>query len=112
MTTSGTVTDAAPKDTSENVKSVTIQKPDTATLVLKKNAAYQLKTKVEVSGMLSKKVVYKSSNPKVVKVSSKGRLTARKDGTAKITTASAAKPSKKAVLTVPKGRNACNKDET
>ena len=85
------------------LQKITIQKPDTKTLVLKKNAAYQLKTKVKVSGKASKKVKYKSSNKKVVKVSSKGKLTAKKNGTAKITVSSAAKPSIKAVLTVKVG---------
>lgn len=91
---------AAPKG---KIQKVTIQKPDTKNLVLRKNATYQLKVKVKVSGKVSKKVTYKSSNKKVVKVSSKGKLTAKKNGTAKITVSSAAKPSKKAVLTVKVG---------
>jgi len=100
---SGTSANAAAKKASAKVESVAIQKPDTTTLVLKKNAAYQLKTKVAVSGGTSVKVVYKSSNPKVVRVSAKGRLTAKKNGTAKITVTSAANPSKKAELAVKVG---------
>lgn len=103
VTVSGMPADVAAKETSAKVKSVAIQKPDTKTLVLKKNATYQLKTKVDVSGNISKKVDYKSSNPKVIKVSSKGRLTAQKNGTAKITAVSKADASKKAALTVKVG---------
>ena len=46
--TSGTPAGAAQKGAAAKVQSVSIQKPDTATLVLKKNAKYQLKVKVTV----------------------------------------------------------------
>ncbi|HBA69475.1 MAG TPA: hypothetical protein DCZ40_08985 [Lachnospiraceae bacterium] len=101
--TSGVPASAAQKGAAAKVQGVSIQKPDTATLVLKKNAKFQLKTKVTVKGKISKKVTYKSSNSKVVTVNKKGKLTAKKKGTAKITVASQANRSKKAVLTVKVG---------
>ena len=103
VTASGTPAAAAPKKDMAQVKSVKIQKPGTAILVLKKDASYQVKTKVKGTGSISKKVVYKSSDPKVVKVSSGGKITAKKEGTAKIIAASEAEPSKNAVLTVKVG---------
>ncbi len=101
--TSGTPAGAAQKGAAAKVQSVSIQKPDTGTLVLKKNAKYQLKVKVTVKGKASKKVVYKSSNSKVAAVSKKGKVTAKKKGTAKVTVTSTANRSKKAVLTVKVG---------
>lgn len=101
--TSGVPASAAQKGATAKVQGVSIQKPDTATLVLKKNAKFQLKTKVTVKGKISKKVTYKSSNSNVVTVNKKGKLTAKKKGTAKITVASQANRSKKAVLTVKVG---------
>ena len=101
--TSGVPASAAQKGAAAKVQGVSIQKPDTATLVLKKNAKFQLKTKVTVKGKISKKVTYKSSNSNVVTVNKKGKLTAKKKGTAKITVASQANRSKKAVLTVKVG---------
>lgn len=94
---------AASKKTGKKVVSVTITKPDTSVLVLKKKKKYKLTTKVKTTGKISKKVTYKSSNKKVVKVSSKGQLTAVKNGTAKITVKSKADKKKKDVLTVKVG---------
>lgn len=94
---------AASKKTGKKVVSVTITKPDTNVLVLKKKKKYKLTTKVGTIGKISKKVTYKSSNKKVVKVSSKGQLTAVKNGTAKITVKSKANKKKKDVLTVKVG---------
>ena len=101
--TPGIPAGAAKKGAVAKVQSVSIEKPDTKTLVLKKNEKFQLKTKVLAKGGISKKVTFKSSDRKVVTVSKKGRLAAKKKGTAKITVASMAKPSKKAVLTVKVG---------
>ena len=94
---------SAAKKSTAKVRSVSIQKPDTKTLVLKKGKTYKLKTKVKVKGKTSKKVTYKSSKSKVVSVNSKGKLKAKKKGTAKITVASVANPSKKVKLTVKVG---------
>lgn len=57
---------------------------NTSSLVLLKGGNYTLKSKIEplTSG---EKVTYKSSNKKVATVSSKGVITAKKKGTAKIT---------------------------
>ena len=101
--TPGIPAGAAQKGAAAKVKSISIQKPDSAILVLKKNAKYQLKSKVTARGNISKKVEYRSSNSKVVKVSPEGKLTAKKKGTAKITVVSKANHSKKAVLTVKVG---------
>ncbi len=84
----------------KTVKSVQITKPDTTTLVLKKNKTYQLKTKVTVSGKASKKVTYSSSNKKVVSVSKNGKLKALKKGTVKITVKSKSNKKKKDTLKV------------
>jgi len=86
-----------------NVQSVTITKPDTTTLVLKKKKGYKLKIKVKTTGQISKKVSFKSSNAKVIRVNSKGKLTALKNGTAKITVRSKADSKKKDTLTVKVG---------
>ena len=103
MGTPGVPAGAAKKGAAAKVRSVSIQKPDTETLVLKKDEKYQLKTKVVAKGNISKKVTFKSSNSKVVSVSKKGKLAAKKKGTAKITVTTVAKPVKKAVLTVKVG---------
>ena len=85
------------------VKSVSISNVDSKTLVLKKGEKFKLKTKVKVTGGASKKVSYKSSRSKIVSVSSKGILKAKKSGTAKITVKSRANSKKKTVLTVKVG---------
>lgn len=72
-----------------------------------KNVTIQLRTKVTVKGknVTSKTktynaVNYKSSAPSVVAVSSTGKLTAKKNGTATITVSSAANSKKKATVKV------------
>lgn len=71
------------------------------------NVTIQLKTKVTVMGKgISSKtkkynaVSYKSSNVKVVSISSTGKITAKKNGTAKITITSAANTKKKASINI------------
>lgn len=51
---------------------------------LKKGKTYQLKTTVSPSGLYTK-ATYKTSNPSIAKVSSSGKITAKKKGKAKIT---------------------------
>lgn len=85
------------------VTSVTITNVDSPVLVLKKKGTYKLKVKVKTTGGASKKVSFSSSKPKVVSVSSKGKLKAKKKGTAKITVKSKFNKKKKAVLTVKVG---------
>lgn len=93
---------AATKKRAE-VLSVTIMKPSTSTLVLKKGKTYNLKTSVKVSGKITKSVVYGSSNRNVVGVTSSGKIIARRNGTAKVTVWSAGNWKKKAVITVKVG---------
>lgn len=91
---------ASNKSKKATVKSVTITKPDTKTLVLKKGKSYKLKTKVEVTGKASKKLQYTSSNKKVAKIDSKGKIKALKNGKSTITVKSVANKKKKATLKV------------
>ncbi|MBE5942968.1 MAG: glycosyl hydrolase family protein [Lachnospiraceae bacterium] len=92
---------AAPKK--GKVKSVTIKNVDTDTIVLKKGKSFKLKVKVNVSGKVSKKVTYSSSNKKVATVSKSGKIKAVKKGTAKITVKSVANSKKKATVKVKVG---------
>lgn len=83
------------------VKSVTIKNVKKK-LTLKKGDSFKLKVSVKVKPNKAKykKVTYKSSKKKVVKVSSKGKLTAGQAGTAKITVRSKTNKKKKTVITV------------
>lgn len=65
-------------------------KLDKTKLTLKKKQTYQLKTAVTPLTS-SQKVVYKSSNSKVVTVNAKGKITAKKKGTAYVTVTSGKK---------------------
>lgn len=71
-------------------------------LALKKGQTFKLKTTVKVSPnkAKNKKLKFKTSNKKVVTVSSKGVLKAKNNGTAKITATSKINKKKKAVVTV------------
>nr|MBP3598642.1 Ig-like domain-containing protein [Eubacterium sp.] len=71
-------------------------------LRIQKGKTLRLKTKVKVSPNKAKyrKVKYKSSNPAIVSVNSKGVLKAKKKGSVKITVSSKTKPSKKAKIRV------------
>ncbi len=64
------------------------------------NVKVQLNVKVTAKGGASKAVKYKSSNKKVVSVSSSGMLTAKKKGTATITVTSKANKKKKDKLKI------------
>ena len=89
--------------TKKAVTSVKITNVGSKTLVMKKGKSFKLKTSVKVKGGASKKVTFKSSNDKVVSVSSTGKLKAKKNGTAKITVRSTFDRTKKATLTVKVG---------
>lgn len=65
-----------------------------------KDVKKQLKVKVIAKGNVNKEVAYKSSNTKVVSVSSTGMLTAKKAGTATITVTSKANSKKKDQLKI------------
>lgn len=81
------------------VQKVEITKPDSTVLVLKKGKTYKLKAKA-TPAKASQKFTYKSSKKSVVTVDSKGKLKAKKAGTAKITVTSKAKKSKKDTIKV------------
>lgn len=94
-----TTADAAKK----KVSSVKITKPSTKVLVLKKGKTYKIKPTVTASKKSYKKVTYKSSKAKIVKVSASGKIKALKKGTAKITVTSKTDKKKKATLTIKVG---------
>lgn len=68
-------------------------------LALVKGKTKQLKVNV-LPAEADQRVTYKSSNSSVVKVSSNGKLTAQKEGTAKITITSVSNPKVKTVVSV------------
>ena len=73
-------------------------------LTLKKGKSFTLKTKVSVSGKkVSKAVTYKTSNKKVATVNAKGKITAKKRGTATITVYSKADKKKTCKIKVTDG---------
>ncbi len=105
LSVTGTTADAKAK-----IKSVKVASPvvNGGKLVLKKGQKKQIKVKVTASGKISKKVTYKSSNPKVAKiVKSKGKVYVKAVGktnkTAKITIASKANKKKKTTLKIKIG---------
>ena len=105
LSITGTTADAKAKIKSVKVKSPVV---NGGKLVLKKGQKKQIKVKVTKSGKISKKVTYKSSNPKVAKiVKSKGKVyvkaVGKKNKTAKITIASKANKKKKATLRIKIG---------
>lgn len=67
------------------VTKVAITSPSKSTITMDVGKNYQMKAKVTPAKASDKKVSYKSSDSKVVSVSSKGKLTAKKKGTVKIT---------------------------
>ena len=88
-----TVTSSANKKV-KTVFTVTVKQPVTAiqtapTLTVKKGSTVKLNTVVAPSNASSKKLTYKSSNKKVVTVSSSGRVKGIKAGTATVTIKSA-----------------------
>lgn len=85
------------------VTSVKVTNLPSTTLTLKKGASKTLKVKVEGSKNVSQAVTYKTSKPKIVKVTQKGKLTAKKKGKSKITIISNVDKTKKAVITVTVG---------
>lgn len=88
-----------------NVKSVTVTNLPSKNLTLKKGKSMTLKVKVVSTNKqkVSQKVTYKSSRPKIVAVSGKGKVTAKKNGTATITITSKANAKKNVKLTVKVG---------
>lgn len=96
-----TVVPAAPAEAASaaKVKSIAFSKPAVQTLALKKGETFRLKA--DVSPKKAKtNITYSSSRKKVVQVSKKGVLKAKKAGKATITAVSTTKPKKKASIKV------------
>ena len=85
------------------VKTVAVTNLPAKQLTLKKGKTFTLKSKVTVTGKASKKVTYKTSNKKIATVNAKGKITAKKKGTAKIYVISKANKKKKCTITVTVG---------
>ncbi len=82
------------------VKKVQITKPQKKSVTLNKGKSLQLKVKVTPKNAKNKKVTYKSSNKKIVKVTSKGKITGVKNGSATIKVTAKDGSKKKATLKV------------
>ncbi len=99
-----TVPDAEVSAATGKVKSVAVTNLPAKQLTLKKGKSFTLKTKVSVSGKkVSKAVTYKTSNKKVATVNAKGKITAKKKGTATITIYSKADKKKTCKIKVTVG---------
>ena len=98
-----TVPDAEVSAATGKVKSVAVTNLPAKQLTLKKGKTFTLKSKVTVTGKASKKVTYKTSNKKIATVNAKGKITAKKKGTAKIYVISKADKKKKCTITVTVG---------
>lgn len=79
------------------VKKLTLKKPVIKTLALKKGESYRLKWKVKPA---KGKVVFTSGKKSVVTVNKKGKIKAKKPGTATVTIASKSKPKKSVKIKV------------
>ena len=98
------VPDAEVSAATGKVKSVAVTNLPAKQLTLKKGKSFTLKTKVSVSGKkVSKAVTYKTSNKKVATVNAKGKITAKKKGTATITVYSKADKKKTCKIKVTVG---------
>ena len=98
-----TVPEAEVSAATGKVKSVAVTNLPAKQLTLKKGKTFTLKSKVTVTGKASKKVTYKTSNKKIATVNAKGKITAKKKGTAKIYVISKADKKKKCTVTVTVG---------
>lgn len=82
------------------VRQVSLTKPSDKTMTMNIGQKYQLTVKVAPKNATNKDVSYKSSDTKVLDVSTSGKMTAIKKGTAKVTVMAKDGSRKKAVLTV------------
>ena len=98
-----TVPDVEVSAATGKVRSVAVTNLPAKQLTLKKGKTFTLKSKVTVTGKASKKVTYKTSNKKIATVNAKGKITAKKKGTAKIYVISKANKKKKCTITVTVG---------
>ena len=84
------------------VKKVTItsKKKAVKKVTIKKKQSITLKAKLTPTKGISKEVTWTSSNPKVAKVTAKGKVTGKKKGTVKITAKAKDGSGKKATITI------------
>ncbi len=105
----GTGGDQTVTTSSAKVSKVTIKVPNKKsgkTIYMKVKDKLTLKATVTGSGKYSKSVTWKSSKKKVASVTSKGKVTAKKAGTAKITATSKTDKKKKATITIKVSKKA------
>ena len=104
----------AAKKTTESTKEVKVTsvKVSESEITLKKGDTYTIKATIAPKDASNKKVTYSSSNKNVAKVSSKGVITAVKNGTATITVKAADGSGKKAVITVTVSSKNASSDKT
>lgn len=81
----GTIPQSVQASSTDNAKKVQIIKPKKNVLTLKKGASFNLKAKATPKNLAKKGFVYKSSKKSVASVSKNGKITAKKNGTTKIT---------------------------
>ncbi len=82
------------------VKKVQITKPKKSSITMKKGATLEMKVRVTPKNAKNKRVGYKTSDRKIVAVTSKGKVKAVKNGSARITVTAKDRSGKKAVLKV------------
>ena len=94
----------------QQVKKITVTNAVSNTVAVRKGKTLTLKTSVSPSNASSKKLTFTSTNKKVATVNSKGKITARKAGTAKITIKSADKKAKTTItVKVPDAKKVVTK---
>lgn len=94
----------------QQVKSITVTNAVNNTVAVRKGKSLTLKTSVSPSNASSKKLTFATSNKKVATVNSKGKITAKKAGTAKITIKSADKKAKTTItVKVPDAKKVVTK---
>lgn len=104
----------AAKKTTASTKEVKVTsvKVSESEITLKKGDTYTIKATIAPKDASNKKVTYSSSDKNVAKVSSKGVITAVKNGTATITVKAADGSGKKAVITVTVSSKKASSDKT
>lgn len=86
-----------------SVRSVSVTNLPADKLTLRAGSAFVIRPKVTVTGTVSKSVGYITANSKIVTVDAKGRIVAKKKGSAKVTIYAKADRTKKCVITVTVG---------
>ncbi len=84
----------------KKVKEITIQKPESSSLYLKKGEKFRIKYKVKPANASNRKVAFVTSNKKVATISAKGVIQAKKPGAARITLKAKDGSRKKAVIQI------------